>query len=176
MRLDVILNQWVRDKQSEETLRKTGQEKAPKSENEIAGADASEKLLENAKLEGMDFAAGIKRYGSEEIYLRILRSYLTHSPGLLDRLRSPARETLPDYTVTVHGLKGASYGICADAIGKAAEELEFAAKAGEYEKVEAKNAAFIAKVEASLEQLRKLLRPGTEEKTGKPKAPEDFGL
>ncbi|MDR1352964.1 MAG: hybrid sensor histidine kinase/response regulator, partial [Treponema sp.] len=83
---------------------------------------------------------------------------------------SLTRETLPDYAVTVHGLKGASYGICADAIGKAAEELEFAAKAGEYEKVEAKNAAFIAMVEASLESLRDLLQNAAESASEKPKA------
>jgi CheY-like chemotaxis protein len=170
MRLDVILNQWVRDKQSGETLWKTEHEKAPKSENEIA--EVSAELLENAQLEGMDFTAGIKRYGGEEIYLRILRSYLTHSPELLDKLRSLTRETLPDYAVTVHGLKGASFGICADAIGKDAEELEFAAKAGDYEKVEAKNAVFIAKVEASLEGLRNLLQSAVESEKPKAAAPD----
>jgi signal transduction histidine kinase/DNA-binding response OmpR family regulator len=149
MRLDVILNQWVRNRQDDRTIREAA--------GENAWAEAAGWIPENAKPEGMDFAEGIERYGSEEIYLRILQSYLTHTPGLLDKLRSPTRETLPDYAITVHGLKGASYGICANVIGKEAEELEFAAKAGDYEKIDAKNAAFIAKVETSLEQLRKLV-------------------
>jgi LPS O-antigen subunit length determinant protein (WzzB/FepE family) len=71
----------------------------------------------------------------------------------------------------VHGLKGASYGICAETIGGEAEELEFAAKAGDYEKVESKNTAFIAEVEAALEQLGELLKTAAE--TGKAKQKAD---
>jgi PAS domain S-box-containing protein len=153
MRLDVILNQWVRDRQTEETLWKAGQEQAAKE----AEPAASGGVLENAELEGFDFAAGLKRYETEETYRRVLQSYLTHTPGLLEKLRSLSRETLPQYAITVHGLKGASYGVCAGEIGKEAEELEFAAKAGDYEKVHSKNAAFISKVETTLENLTELL-------------------
>jgi PAS domain S-box-containing protein len=160
MRLDVLLNQWVRNKQTEETLWKAEQEKEVR-----AGADsASAGVFEKAELKGLDFKAGLKRYETEDVYMQILRSYLTHSPELLEKLRSLTRETLPDYAITVHGLKGASYGICAAVIGKEAEELEFAAKAGDYEKVDSKNAAFIAKVEATLEGLKKLLESAAEEK------------
>ncbi|MDR1618578.1 MAG: response regulator [Treponema sp.] len=156
MRLDVILNQWVRDKQSEETLWKAAEEKAAAAETGAAG------ILENTKLEGMDFATGLKRYEAEDVYLKILQSYVTHAPGLLEKLRSLTRETLPDYAVTIHGLKGASYGVCAMEIGKDAEELEFAAKAGDYEKVESKNAVIIAKVESALERLEELLQTAAE--------------
>ncbi|MDR2073751.1 MAG: hybrid sensor histidine kinase/response regulator, partial [Spirochaetaceae bacterium] len=79
------------------------------------------------------------------------------------------RETLPDYAITVHGLKGASYGVCAMEIGREAEELEHAAKAGDYEKVGAGNTAFIEKVEAFLESLGKLLQT-TAKGDEKPKA------
>jgi CheY-like chemotaxis protein len=164
MRLDVILNQWVRDKQTEETLRKAEQEKA-------AGiTEASGGIPENAKLEGMDFEAGLKRYETEEVYIEILRSFLTHTPGLLEKLRSLTPETLPDYAVAVHGLKGASYGVCAMEIGREAEELEHAAKAGDYEKVESKNAAFISRVEADLEALGELLETAAEGGSEKAKA------
>jgi CheY-like chemotaxis protein len=166
MRLDVLLNQWVRDKQTEETIWKAEQEQAAKGTE----AGASSGVLENANLEGIDFTSGLKRYGSEDIYLKVLQSYVTHSPELLDKLRTLTRETLPDYAITVHGLKGASYGVCANETGKAAEELEHAAKAGDYEKVSAKNAGFIEKAEALLEDLRKLLEKAEGEKDGKSKA------
>jgi PAS domain S-box-containing protein len=156
MRLDVLLNQWVRDKQTEETLWKAEQEKAAGTEAETSG------MLENAKLEGVDLEAGLKRYGTGEVYIRILQSFLTHTPGLLEKLRSLTPETLPDYAVTVHGLKGASYGVCAMEIGREAEELEHAAKAGNYEKVASKNTAFISKVEAGLEALEELLETAAE--------------
>jgi CheY-like chemotaxis protein len=156
MRLDVLLNQWVRDKQTGETLWKTEQEQSG------AETGASSGILEKAKIDGMDFETGLKRYGTEATYTRVLQSFLTHTPELLEKLRSLTRETLPDYAVTVHGLKGASYGVCAMAIGKDAEELEFAAKAGDYEKVSSKNASFISKVEAGLEVLKELLQTAAE--------------
>jgi CheY-like chemotaxis protein len=167
MRLDVVLNQWVRDKQSEETLWKAGQEQAAQKTDEGASSGG---VLENAKLEGMDFAAGLERYGTEETYLRVIQSYLTHTPELLEKLGSLSPETLPQYAITVHGLKGASYGICAGGIGKEAEELEFAAKAGDYEKVNSKNAAFMAKVEAAMEGMKKLLDASAENDSPKRKA------
>jgi CheY-like chemotaxis protein len=151
-KLDGALNQWVRDKQTEETLWKAEHERSAADTGDSSGG-----RLETARLEGMDFDVGLKRYGSEAIYTKVLQSYITHSPELLDKLRSLTRETLPDYAITVHGLKGASYGVCANEAGKGAEELEHAAKAGDYEKVFSKNAAFIAKTEALLGGLRKLL-------------------
>ena len=165
MRLDIVLNQWVRDRQSEETLLQAGQEKTGGAETE----DPPE-MPGTVNLEGIDFAAGLNRYGAEKIYLRILRSFLTHTPGLLEKLRSLTRETLSEYMVTVHGLKGSLYGICAGETGRDAEELEFAAKAGDYEKVESKSAAFIAKMESILEALEKLLRPAEEKENKKRKA------
>jgi PAS domain S-box-containing protein len=150
-KLDGALNQWVRDKQTEETLWKAEHEKTAEAAVPSGG------VLEKAKLAGMDFEAGLRRYGTEDIYIKVLQSYVAHSPELLDKLRSLTRETLPDYAITVHGLKGASYGVCANGTGRDAEELEHAAKAADYEKVRAKNAAFIEKTEALLEDLRGLL-------------------
>jgi PAS domain S-box-containing protein len=157
MRLDVVLNQWVRDKQSEETLWKAEQEQEPRPREEAAAG-----ILDAAKIEGINLKAGISRYEGETVYLGLLRSYSIHTPELLEKLRSLSRETLPEYAVTVHGLKGASYGICAEAIGKEAEELEHAAKAGDYETVRDKNAAFIAGTEAALAEIGALLRGAAE--------------
>jgi signal transduction histidine kinase/AmiR/NasT family two-component response regulator len=159
-KLDAILNQWVRDKQSKETLWKAEQEKSAAAGVSSGGPG----ILEGETLEGMDFAAGLRRYGDEALYLRVLQSYVTHSPKLLDQLRSLSRETLQDYAVTVHGLKGASYGVCANKTGRDAEELEYAAKVRDYERVRAKNMAFIERTETLLEGLGKLL-----EKTGEGK-------
>jgi PAS domain S-box-containing protein len=165
-KLDAALNQWVRDKQAEETLWKAEHEK-PADPGVVSGG-----LLETAWLAGMDFKAGLKRYGTEAIYREILQSYTIHSPALLDKLRSLARETLRDYAITVHGFKGASYGICANEIGQEAEALEQAAKAGDYETVASKNLAFIAKAETLLGGLRKLLEGAAEKGGDKPRAPE----
>jgi PAS domain S-box-containing protein len=167
MRLDVILNQWVRDKQSEETLWKAEQEHAQQAEDaQNSGAG----ILDSAKIDGVNLKAGIERYEGEAAYLGILRSYMIHTPDLLEKLRSLSRETLPEYAITVHGLKGSSFGICAEGIGKQAEELEHAAKAGNYEKVRDETAAFTEKVEAVLRGIGELLRNSAEGGSVKQKA------
>ncbi|MDR2110084.1 MAG: response regulator [Spirochaetaceae bacterium] len=166
MRLDVLLNQWVRDKQSGETLWKAEHEpREEPSEKQAAG------VLDAARIEGIDLKGGLQRYETEDTYLRILRSYFLHTPELLEKLRSLTRETLPEYAVTVHGLKGASYGVCAGEIGRWAEELEHAAKAGDYEKVSGENAAFIAAAEKTMDDIGNLLRKSDDRGPKKRTAP-----
>ncbi|MFP3089169.1 ATP-binding protein [Treponema sp. TIM-1] len=167
MRLDVILNQWVRNKQSEETLWKVEQEPSQQAE---ASQNSSAGIPENVKIDGINLKAGIERYEGETAYRGILRSYMIHTPELLKKLRSFSRETLPEYAITVHGIKGSSFGICADGIGREAEELEHAAKAGNYEKVSGQTAAFIEKVEAALRGIEDLLRDAAEDGSARQKA------
>jgi HPt (histidine-containing phosphotransfer) domain-containing protein len=97
---------------------------------------------------------GIKRYNSEKIYQRILTSYSKSAPAMLDKIREPSEKNLSDYMITVHGLKGASRGIDAVEIGNMAEELEFAARAGDLQKVMEKNGAFIGAVEKLISDIR----------------------
>jgi hypothetical protein len=163
----VILNQWVRDKQSEETLWKAELEQIDIAET----ADPAAGALEGFQISGMDLKAGIERYEGETVYLQILRSYTLHTPEQLLTLRALSPETLPDYAVTVHGLKGASYGICAGEIGRQAEALEYAAKAGDYVHVKSGNMEFIAQVEAVLVKIGELLREVEENGPEKQKAP-----
>jgi CheY-like chemotaxis protein len=153
MRLDILLNQWVREKRSKETLWRVEQEA---DAGETAGS-----LFDRVEVAGLDLKGGLARYGVEEVYLGILRSYAVHTPELLERLRSLSRETLGDYAVTVHGIKGSSYGICAGEVGKQAEALEAAAKAGDYEKVARDNGGFIEQTEALLTRIGELLRRNT---------------
>jgi signal transduction histidine kinase/CheY-like chemotaxis protein/HPt (histidine-containing phosphotransfer) domain-containing protein len=172
MRLDLILNRWIRDRQSKETLQNAEREFMEKEAADRVKSEASKSgLLEQSLTDEIDFRAGTNRYGEEEIYFRILRSWMIHVPELLEKLRTLSRETLPDYAISVHGLKGASYGICAQRIGKKAEELEQAAKAGNYEQVAADNDAFIARVEKTVAALRSLLEKKTESAPAKDKAP-----
>jgi hypothetical protein len=82
---------------------------------------------------------------------------------LLEKLRRLSRETLPEYGVTVHGIKGASQGINADRIGKEADILEHAAKAGDYGQVDGKNAAFISRTETLVAAIEELLQRFTDQ-------------
>jgi hypothetical protein len=63
-----------------------------------------------------------------------------------------------DYAVAVHGLKGASLGIFANALAEKAEYLENAAKTGDFGAVVEANGNFIHTAESLLANLDKLLK------------------
>ncbi|GHV71873.1 hypothetical protein AGMMS49928_25870 [Spirochaetia bacterium] len=155
MQLDVALNTWVRNKQSEEILYQAEIEKTRHATEEDPSQPG---ILDGLYVDGIDLTMGRERYNSEAAYLDILRSYLIHTPSLLEKLQNPRAENLNDYTVVVHGLKGSSYGICAQAIGKAAEDLEAAARAGDMETVLKNNDPFIEMVKLLLLDLGEIIR------------------
>ncbi|MDR0652190.1 MAG: hypothetical protein LBG12_02675, partial [Synergistaceae bacterium] len=67
-------------------------------------------------------------------------------------------EDMRDYAVAVHGLKGASLGIFANALAEKAEYLENAAKTGDFGAVVEANGNFIHTAESLLANLDKLLK------------------
>ncbi|MDR1651713.1 MAG: response regulator, partial [Synergistaceae bacterium] len=105
----------------------------------------------------IDVEAAKSRYVSAEEYLGVLRTFAVYTPTLLERIRVPSLGELQDYSITVHGIKGSSYGICADAIGRMAEALEASAKRGDFNAVEAGNAGFISMTERLLAELNAVL-------------------
>lgn len=167
-RLDACLNKFIRDKQSEETLLKAMQAKEEKdiSERRLAASSAQ---LEGRRVEGLDIAAGVQRYGSENIYMDVLRSYLTHTPALLDKLRALSESGLRDYIVNAHGLKGSSYGICASAVGRMAEDQEFTAKAGDYSAVLEGNKKLLEETERLLFSIKEVVESAVADGGEKPR-------
>jgi HPt (histidine-containing phosphotransfer) domain-containing protein len=159
MKLDAALNRWVRDKQSRETLAEV--EKEHKNVRRGSHHDSLDSRLgasDGFRTEGIDIKEGLRRYGEETAYLRILRSYAANTPGLLDRLRRVSRDTLQEYAVAVHGIKGASSGICATALAEKAEYLEIAAKADDFVSVLEANGNFIHMAESLLLSLNEFLK------------------
>jgi signal transduction histidine kinase/DNA-binding response OmpR family regulator len=166
MHLDAVLNTWIRNKQSEETIKNAEVELSNmKKEDKNSGA------LDDVLVAGVDIEQGKERYNGETAYLDILRSWCRHTPILLEKMKNPTKENLPEYTVTVHGLKGSSYGIIANEIGKKAQELEGFAKAGELAKIQAANDDFIKMTELLLAEIQKLLDKASAEKGAKKKIP-----
>jgi signal transduction histidine kinase/DNA-binding response OmpR family regulator len=180
--LDAVLNKWVRDRQSEKILSKT-KEKAKEKEEEAGEMFKNGRELEEEEPavfgvpsgtvpEGLDFQEGIRRFGNAAAYLQVLRSYATHTPVLLQRLRDVIEDDLTEYSIAVHGLKGSSYGICAYDIGKRAEALEFAAKAKDRQTLRADHGALLERAEALLADLKKLLKDTAEPDLRKKTAPK----
>jgi len=165
IQLDAVLNAWVRDRKSVEVIKQAEM-------GMLVTENAEQNDLDGIEMEGIDLARGKKRYNSESAYLDILRSWYQHTPSLLEKMRYPSFENLPEYAITVHGLKGASLGICADEISKKAEELEHHAKNGNIDHVKADNSAFIDMVELMLRNIGGLLEKtaGKKKQAQKPKA------
>ncbi|MDR1898973.1 MAG: response regulator [Treponema sp.] len=116
---------------------------------------------------GIDAEAALRRLnGNREAYVEILRAFARHTPAQLDSVRRCTADTLEDYAIRVHGLKGANYGIGAGRAGKAAAELEASALAGWFEVVQEKNPPFIGAMETLIAEVKAVmpsLRSGAEE-------------
>jgi CheY-like chemotaxis protein len=117
----------------------------------------SSAIFDGKEVEGIDLAAGMARHMDGSVYLEILRSYAASTSDFLATLRNVSKETLDSYTVTVHGIKGSSYQICAEEAGKEAEFLEMAAREQDWDAIEAHNDNFIKTIEKLLENLGRFL-------------------
>jgi len=97
-------------------------------------------------------------YGGDlDIFLPVLRSYLSVIPESLEKMSHVSKETLPQYTVSVHGVKSVSDSIGAEQARKMAYELEMAAKDGNISLVLEKNGALIQYVKELLAGIQKWL-------------------
>jgi HPt (histidine-containing phosphotransfer) domain-containing protein len=114
--------------------------------------------LARLAIEGLDVAGGLERLGGdEETYLEVLQLYVTSTPKILGKLRVPAEGALQDYAVAVHGVKGSSYNVGAELVGRRAERQELAAKAGDLAAVLAGQDEFFQAAEKLIAELEAFL-------------------
>ncbi|MDR1693086.1 MAG: cache domain-containing protein [Oscillospiraceae bacterium] len=150
MKLDSVLHTWVRDKSQEDGL--ATEQAGVESEydgNQLAGVT----------VRGLDIESALERFnGDSAVLFDVLRSYAAGTRPLLQKLREDlAAGDMGNYAVTVHGIKGSSFGITASEVGKKAEALEKAAKAGDTEAVRAGHPVFEVLVSELLGGLDDLL-------------------
>ncbi|MCL2889040.1 MAG: hypothetical protein FWE65_01310, partial [Eggerthellaceae bacterium] len=106
----------------------------------------------------LDIKKGMNRFGGDrEIYLGVLRSFAQNTKPLLEAIKAAQHDDWDDYTIRMHGLKGASRGIFAEEIAIRAEELEKAAKLGNIEFIDANNDTFVEIVEKLVADLDEML-------------------
>lgn len=110
--------------------------------------------MADTPIEGIDYDAGMAQYQLPKIYNRILATYLRTVPDILNTLAAFSEEGLQDYITTVHGLKGASYGVQANHIGDLAKDLEFAGKDGKIDFILENNQQLIDETNALLGRLQ----------------------
>ena len=179
-RLDSVIREFVRDKEQEKNLEQicVDGEAIPdirSKKNRRAVSErrsGTDRRTFGKQVPGIDIVKGIERFGGDEDSFReILRSYVINTRPLLETIRKPSRDTLADYAIIVHGIKGSSRGICADIVGNKAEALEKAAKEGNYDFTKANNAAFIKEVEKLIDALSDYIQK--EEASDSPKPKKD---
>ncbi|GHU30350.1 hypothetical protein AGMMS50256_17110 [Betaproteobacteria bacterium] len=162
LRLDFVINHWVRDKELEKKL-PVDQRSNRDRRDHIERRRYFDRRKGNNSLrlsvDGLDLEQGLTRFGNdEERYLIVLRSYALNTPLMLDQLRGCTAENLPNYAIVVHGIKSSSRGIGAELIGARAEVLEVAAKSGDFAFVDMKTDEFIEAVQTLLANLSAVLQ------------------
>ena len=166
-RLDAVIRQWVRNKDIEQAMKDQGTcIDAETPQNARTERERLKSRLARWDIQGMELEAALKRFGTEDAFLRVMKVFSEDTPGFLDRIRHVTEENLRDYTIAVHGLKGSCRGICAESLAAQADKLEFAARTNQYAYIEAHNDSFIREVEEFLASLRKM--SGTHIKAKKP--------
>jgi CheY-like chemotaxis protein len=161
MKLNETVNRWVRNKNTEKELgldreslaaeRAGGEEPGNREGNPLVT-----EMIRTVRVKGLDMEKGLERFGGDgKSYIDSLRSYVVHTPPLLEAARTLAPAA--DYAITVHGVKGSSYGISAEPIGQWAEKLEHAAKEGNIALVQAETDGFIAEAEKFIAGLQRFL-------------------
>jgi len=96
--------------------------------------------------------------GDEDLFKTVLITFVEKTPISLAKLANPTKETLEDYRILVHAVKGACANICAENLRKKAFDLEMRAKAGDLAGVQAGNAPLIKEVEEIIEKAKDWLK------------------
>ena len=92
-----------------------------------------------------------------DIYKTILHAFVSKIPALLDKIRHVSPETLPDYIIKIHALKGSGGNIGARETMAEAAKLEAMAKNGDLAGVLAGNGVFLEKTRVLLDDIQSWL-------------------
>jgi len=116
------------------------------------------------EITGLDIARGLEQVGGDEAaYIQILHSYVDNIRSLLLSADTGAalitgdEKQLGAYRIAVHGIKGTSYYVFANDVGRLAEALESAAAGGDFDYVNENNPAFIETAGKLIDDLDNML-------------------
>lgn len=95
---------------------------------------------------------------SREVYMEMLEIYLEQGKEYMEKIPALAEQKdWKNYIITVHGLKGTSLTIGAEAFSEKAKEQEIAGKGENYEFIEQSLSEFMALYEKMLEAVKALV-------------------
>jgi HPt (histidine-containing phosphotransfer) domain-containing protein len=148
----------VSDGTPEQPNRQSVPEEHPDQAGHSGGGTGPARRALGAGLAGLDMEKGIECFGGdEESYFEVLRSYAVNTPSLLEKVKTVSPESLAEYAITVHGIKGSSLGIVANEVGNQAEALENAAKSNNYDFISANHPVFLESAWKLIADVQSLL-------------------
>ncbi|MDR1705418.1 MAG: response regulator [Clostridiales bacterium] len=152
VKLDSVLRRWLRDKSRETACDDMG--------GETNAAPDAEPAPSPDSIRGLDLKKALELFNGDRGVLNgVLRSYASSTPSILKNLSEYlADEKTADYAISVHGVKGSSYGIKAMAAGAMAERLEHAAKSGDIGDIRAWHGMFVKTVETLINDINEYLK------------------
>ena len=167
MRLDSVLRQWVRNKDSEKKCDSIDEhcaaQAAETSNQNFVNPEITDDscpvhkgtFLSEITIDGIDINSALVRFaGDEEVFIHVLRSYALNTRPLINEIKNYLlSQNLTDYAIMVHGIKGSSFSIGASRAGTEAEILEQLAKAGELVQVSARSGPFMGYLENLLDSI-----------------------
>jgi HPt (histidine-containing phosphotransfer) domain-containing protein len=110
------------------------------------------------RIDLMDVQKSMERFGgNEEIFLRIMRSFVNSTYSLLSVINNASKDNMAQYAIAVHGLKGASRSICAYKVGDLAEALEKAAKTEDFDFIRDHNPGLLAIVDELIAYINEII-------------------
>jgi PAS domain S-box-containing protein len=135
---------------------------------EAAEEAAEPSVFDDFRADGVDLEEGLNRLGGDEnLYLEVMEAFVKFTGKILDRIKEPpTADKLKDYAVMVHGIKGSSLNIGANLVGREAETLERAAKAGDLGAVLANHDKFMDDAEKLVAEFQSFLDFAKPEKEG----------
>ena len=130
--------------------------------------DEPELLLEGVEIPGLDIARGVQRFdGNEQSYIDVLHAYVGGVSSMLEKIETVTEDSLADYIIMVHGIKGTSFDIFAEQTAKEALELEKAGKAGDLEFIKEHHISFMENTRNFIYRIEELLS-SLDQKSQKP--------
>lgn len=155
VKLNTILKKWLKDKNDKRAKQNPAAVAA--FQQELA-ANKRKGIVESiheqfSNTDYIDFGAGVDKLGSYKTYCDILTTYCRSAREKLVDLPVLLETDLERFTIEVHGLKGASGGVSATFIAKAAAELEALAKAKRTPQIREELPGFLKALETTLAEI-----------------------
>ncbi len=110
------------------------------------------------KVEGVDIARGLEKCRWDgKTYHKILSAYANSLEKFAAQTDIITEDSLADYRIAVHGIKGESYEVYVNTLGRSAEKLENAANEGRLEYINKQQPSFRSEAQRISEDIWALL-------------------